>query len=343
MLHFTTFFDKNYLSRGLVLIESLQKHTSKFELYVLCLDDFTIQYFNRNKHQYPEIITLTLSDVEEQDQELLACKGNRSTIEYYFTLSPCLPLFLLNKYELSHICSLDADIKFYDSPDTLFDLNNYSIVITPHKFSQEIKYKEKNGKNNVSFQIFKNDQVGISCLELWRKQCIDWCKDEIDIENDRFADQKYLDNWEQKYAPKIKVLNDNVSGLASWNLNNYVITKKEALFYSNDERIIFYHFHHNKFLKKRWATNGFKGYQVRNQEGINEIYNDYWNNIIKFNQLLEIKKEVYIRTNTLSKKLLLVLLDEQTVFFRISKNTIIPVNFSKIPFKIRNIIKKIYG
>ena len=95
MLHFTTFFDKNYLSRGLVLIESLQKYTSKFELYVLCLDDFTMEYFNKHKSQYPEIITLTLNDVEKQDQELFACKENRSTIEYYFTLSPCLPLFLL--------------------------------------------------------------------------------------------------------------------------------------------------------------------------------------------------------------------------------------------------------
>jgi len=213
MLHFTTYFDKNYLSRGLVLIESLQQQTPEFELYVLCLDDFTSEYFRVNQLQYPQIVVVSLSDIEKEDTQLLACKGNRSTIEYYFTLSPCLPLFLLKKYTLPHICSLDADIKFYASPVALFDLSQHSIVITPHKFSPEIKHKERSGKNNVSFQIFKNDAVGISCLELWREQCIEWCKDELDIENDRFADQKYLDNWEEKYDPNIKILNDNVTGI----------------------------------------------------------------------------------------------------------------------------------
>ena len=343
MLHFTTYFDKNYLSRGLVLIESLQQQTPEFELYVLCLDDFTSQYFIANKTQYPQIVILSLSDIEEEDKQLLACKTNRSTIEYYFTLSPCLPLFLLKKYELPHICSLDADIKFYASPVALFDLSKHSIVITPHKFSQEIKHKEKSGKNNVSFQIFKNDSVGISCLELWREQCIDWCKDELDLENDRFADQKYLDNWEQKYAPNIKVLKDNVSGLASWNLNNFIITKKEDFFYSNEERIIFYHFHHNKFLSNRWATNGFHINQVRNQKGITEIYKDYWNNINKFNRLLKIKEEIYIRTKAISKKLPLVLLEENSLFFRLSEGIIVPINFSKMPFKIKKLIRKLYA
>ena len=343
MLHFTTYFDKNYLSRGLVLIESLQLQTSEFELYVLCLDDFTSKYFLANKNQYPQIVVLSLIDLEKEDEQLLACKEDRSTIEYYFTISPCLPLFLLKKYGLPHICSLDADIKFYAAPDILFDLSKHSIVITPHKFSQEIKYKEQSGKNNVSFQIFKNDSIGISCLELWRIQCIDWCKDELDVEKDRFADQKYLDSWEQKYAPNIKILNDNVTGLAAWNLNNFAITKKNNLFYSNGERIIFYHFHHNKFLNKRWATNGFNINLVKNQKGITEIYKDYWNNINKFNRLLKIKEEIYIRTKAVSKKLLLVLLEENSLFFRISKSIIVSVNFSKIPFKLKKMIRKIYA
>lgn len=343
MLYFTTYFDKNYLSRGLVLIESLQKQTPEFELYVLCLDDFTYQYFNTNKTQYPEIILLSLSDIEKEDKQLLACKENRSTIEYYFTLSPCLPLFLLKKYALPHICSLDADIKFYASPNPLFDLSKHSIVITPHKFSQEIKHKEKSGKNNVSFQIFKNDAVGISCLKLWREQCIDWCKDELDLQNDRFADQKYLDDWEQKYAPNIKILKDNVSGLASWNLNNFVIKKKDSFFYSNEQRIIFYHFHHNKFLGKRWATNGFKGNKVKSQKGIIKLYNDYWNNIINYNRLLEMKNDFNIRTNVFNKKLILNLLEEQTIFYKFSKYIIISFNFGKIPFRIKKIIRKIYA
>ena len=46
MFHFTTLFDKNYLSRGLVLYDSLKKNCDSFVLYVLCLDGFTKKYFS---------------------------------------------------------------------------------------------------------------------------------------------------------------------------------------------------------------------------------------------------------------------------------------------------------
>ena len=98
MLYLTTFFDKNYLSRGLVLYNSLKEYTSDFELYILCLDDFTKDYFEKNKNNFTEVKTLQLDDIEENDSELAIAKSNRSRIEYYFTLSPCLPLYLLKKY-----------------------------------------------------------------------------------------------------------------------------------------------------------------------------------------------------------------------------------------------------
>ena len=102
-----------------------------------------------------------------------------------------MPLYVLKKYDLTHICSLDADILFLDTPKSLFDyLNDYSIIITPHKFSEEITGLVEYGIYNVSFQIFKNDETGRKCLQHWRTQCIDWCRDEFDEINNRFADQK---------------------------------------------------------------------------------------------------------------------------------------------------------
>ena len=96
-MFFTTFFDKNYLSRGLVLIESLQQYTESFEIYVLCLDDFTANFFQQNNKEYPQVIVVLLSEIEQSDEALFAIKTERSLIEYYFTLSPCLPLYLLKK------------------------------------------------------------------------------------------------------------------------------------------------------------------------------------------------------------------------------------------------------
>ena len=156
MIYLTTYFDKNYLSRGLVLYDSLKQYTTDFCLYILCLDEYTEQYFTDRKEEFPNVVTLQLKAIEADDNELLLAKNNRSKIEYYFTLSPCLPLYLLKKYQLPHICSLDADILFCDSPEVIFDkLNNFSIIITPHKFSEELLHLDEFGKYNVSFQIFK--------------------------------------------------------------------------------------------------------------------------------------------------------------------------------------------
>jgi hypothetical protein len=342
MLHLTTFFDKNYLSRGLVLYNSLKEYTSDFELYILCLDDFTKEYFEENKSNFPEVKTLQLFDIEENDSELAIAKSNRSKIEYYFTLSPCLPLYLLKKYNLPHICSLDADILFLNSPKSLFDkLNDFSIIITPHKFSKELEDSIKYGIYNVSFQIFKNNEIGLSCLQKWKQECIEFCGDEYDEVNDRFADQKYLDKWLTLYPNEVFVLNDNASGLAPWNLNNYKIEKKENYYFSNEEQIIFYHFHHFKIFNINWASNGFNEYKAKNQKGIDELYLVYWNKIDTFNSKLAIVKEGSTRYKA-SDKLLPKLLKEKVVYKR-ENNILKHKNFGYIPKFIRKLVIKIYG
>jgi hypothetical protein len=341
MLNFTTFFDRNYLSRGLVLIDSLKAHCEDFTIYILCLDKFTLDYFQNNSNDYQEVKCLNIEEIENFDEDLFNCKSKRSLIEYYFTLSPCLPLYILKRYKIPHICSLDADIKFYSSPFPLFNyLKNHSIVITPHKFSKEIKDLECWGKYNVSFQIFKNDSIGIKCLEKWRLQCIDWCKDELDEENNRFADQKYLDDWNSLYEKNIKVLDDSVSGLAPWNLNNYKITRFKNKFYSNGEKLIFYHFHHNKFLTKNWASNGFEIFKVNYNKPLLKLYKNYWLDVTQ--KTISTNEEKVIR-NIVRDNIVVQLLKENQVFFKIFNKIVFFINFKKMNRIIRKIILLIYA
>ena len=93
---FCTYFDKNFLPRGLTLINSLEKHAGDFKIFILCLDDETHKYFT----DYPKtsVQAIRLAELENADQELKASKENRSRIEYFFTLSPCLPLYILNTF-----------------------------------------------------------------------------------------------------------------------------------------------------------------------------------------------------------------------------------------------------
>lgn len=326
MLYLTTLFDKNYLSRAIVLYESLMQQQVEFMLYALCLDDFSYQHFTDSK--YTNIVPLHINELESADKELAQAKLNRHKVEYFFTISPCLPLYLLNKYNIPHICSLDADILFFSNPEYLFNyLQSYSIVITPHKFSQQILDLEEYGKYNVSFQIFKNDTWGKMCLEKWRVQCLEWCHDYLDEQRQRYGDQKYLDSWLADYPGKVKVLSDSVSGLAAWNVNNFSITKKNGIYYSNGEKIVFYHYHAFKLLGRRWATNGFKIFKVKSQKLLLEIYLLYWNKLNVKNHLLNFTTDKSARQN-LEESTLRKIVTYEGVFYYLSDSKILLVNLN---------------
>lgn len=343
MIYLSTFFDKNYLSRGLVLYNSLKNHTTNFEFYVLCLDDFTYHYFDLNKKNYPEVRIIQLAAIEKNNEELLTAKNNRTTIEYYFTLSPILPLYLFKTYNLPHICTLDADILFLNSPEKIFDkLNDYSIIITPHKFSNANIEKQKFGIYNVSFQIFKNNKIGLKCLEYWKNQCLEYCSDKLDLINNRFADQKYLDNWNELYPDEVLSLYDNTTGLAPWNLDNYNFKTIKNQFYSNDEKLIFYHFHQFKIFDNKWASNGFDEYKVKKQIAIDKLYLYYWKKIDFYNSQISNHEVISIRYFQ-SKNIISKLLKEKIVYKKINEIEIRLISFRFIPKFIRKLIIKIYG
>lgn len=289
MYFFATYFDKNYLSRGLVLYDSIKKNCAEFTLYVLCIDKFTSDYFHNNSFVYPEIITIPLSKLEEYDKELLNCKNNRTLIEYYFTLSPCLPLFILENFNNPHICSLDADIMFFSSPGIVFSyLNKYSVLITPHNFSPELKSKELFGRYNVSFQIFKKDEVGLRCLRIWRKKCIEWCYDRL--EDDKFADQKYLDSWTTDFEGIYAIENSGI-GVAPWNINSYTIRLSGKQLFVNNDQIVFYHYHRLRIIGKNLIKHGLSDYHVKSNRLISKyIYKPYIRDLIAHN--LNIQDEV---------------------------------------------------
>jgi hypothetical protein len=299
MLNFCTLFDKNYLSRGIVLWESLKRHCVDFNLFVLCLDDFTYNYFNTT--DYKQLIPIHLKELETFDCELVAIKDNRNLIEYYFTLSPCFPLFLLkNNPEMKFICSLDADILFFSNPSQLFEKfeEAYSILITPHKFTNNLIESglEKYGRFNVSFQAFKNNTIGLVCLEKWRSQCLSWCRDYYDEVNNRFADQKYLDTWLTEYEDDVMVLEDEVSGLAVWNIDNYNLQFTNEILYSNNKPVIFYHFHGLQFVHHNWVNNHFYIYNVTNNlKALKLLYKAYINLILTKNDTLIFRNDNIIR------------------------------------------------
>lgn len=289
MTHYSTLFDKNYLTRGLALWETLQQHTSDFRLHILCLDNFTYTYLCRR--QLDNVELTPLSALEDYYKELLTCKNNRNTVEYYFTLSPCFPLFLLEKHgqNLPYICSLDADLYFYDDPQVILkNFNNHSILITSHSFSPHLgKGWFTTGIFNVSFQAFRNDETGLACLRYWKTQCVQWCYNYYDVLHNRFADQKYLESFPELYGDKLLVINSPTANVALWNVNQYKLTFKNGRVYSNDKPLVYYHFSNVKILDNTLAQTGFYWAQTNLQSVLlNDIYLPYIHRIKLLNKLI---------------------------------------------------------
>jgi hypothetical protein len=257
MRHYCTYFDSNFLSRGLALYESLCTHEKEFTLYVLCLDDKTHVFFQH--HQFDSIIPIALKEFETGDTKLIDCKTNRSGVEYIFTCTPSLLIYILNYYNnIELLTYVDADLFFFSSPEPVFnEIGNSSIAIIAHRFSDRNKHMEIYGIYNVGFLSFRNDLDGRKCLKWWRDKCIEWCYDYVD--SGRFADQKYLDEWPTLFNNVCIVIHKGAN-LAPWNIDNYNITVVDTNPHVDGDPVIFYHFHGLSSLGKLFFKTSVEAY-----------------------------------------------------------------------------------
>jgi len=259
-LHFTTIFDSNYLSRAVTLYHSLMAQYTDFSLYVVALDTGVIDFFIKNP--FANISVIPIEEIETYYPELSDIKKERTPVNYIFTLSPYYPLYILQKYPaIPHICSLDVDQYFFSSPLSVFDaLHDASVLLTPHRFPHKLKQFgcDDFGIYNVSFQIFKHDDIGVACLELWRKQCFDWCRDVV--EQGKFADQKYLESWSGYFGNRIQEITNIGVGLAPWNIDNYSISSKKKQVYVDSAKLILYHYQGLRLLEHGFIYTAFEMY-----------------------------------------------------------------------------------
>jgi hypothetical protein len=242
--YFCTLFDSGYLLKGVAMLKSLARYCPDAHVHVLCMDQQTQTILTELK--LPQITCIALPDLE--DEALLEAKKSRGVAEYCWTLSPCLPWYVLqNNPQIDFVTYLDADLLFYSSVQPLFDeIGDSSIAIIEHRFTPRLKDREVNGRFCVEWVSFRRDEEGMACLSRWREQCIEWCY--YRLEEGRMGDQKYLDEWPGRYA-SCHILQDPGAGIAPWNYAQYVFSKdKDDNILVQGSLLIFYHFHQFQLL-----------------------------------------------------------------------------------------------
>lgn len=279
---FCTYFDKNYLPKGLSMHQSFITYHPWAKLYILCMDNYTKQTIDKLKLKGVKTIALK----EFEDSKLLAVKKDRTLIEYYWTCTPSLPLYIFEvDKEAQTVVYLDADIYFYSSCLPVFtELGQQSIYTVEHRFprSQE-SLINLSGRFNVAFQVFRRDQEALSCLKRWRRQCLKWCY--FKVEDGKMGDQLYLNEWPNLYKGLVISANLGIN-TAPWNISQYKVSNKGHNVYINNDQLVFYHFHQFEIL----SENKFKyisGYKL-SEKVFKLIYDPYAKQIQK--QISRIKK-----------------------------------------------------
>ena len=270
MHHFCTLFDSNYMFKGLAMLSSLKKNCDDAFIFVLCMDLETRELLEKLKFSYIQCISL--DEIETND--LLKIKSDCSLAEYCWTLSPCLPWFLLEKYsEINYITYLDADLYFYSSLKPLFEeISDSSITIIEHRFPDQFKYMEIRGRFCVEWVGFRRDAEGLACLKRWRDQCIEWCFYRLELY--RMGDQKYLDTWPRDFK-SVHIIQNIGAGVAPWNFSQYHFEiKEDKIITVNEFQLIFYHFHQFQILNNGRFDRLSATYKVLGSEP-EEVYKTY--------------------------------------------------------------------
>jgi hypothetical protein len=220
--------------------KSLKSVCASATLHVLCLNEACLEILARLR--LPDVQLHSLKELENTDPELLRARGDRSLVEYYFTLTPCLPLFIFRTHpEVARLTYVDADLFFFADPRPVLDeVGDNPVGLIEHRFPAELADRERFGRFNVGWLTFRNDPVALRCLQAWREQCLEWCYDRL--EPGRFAEQKYLDDWPDRFNG-IRIVQHRGANVAPWNLNRFEISQNDEGLRVGGQPMLFFHAH----------------------------------------------------------------------------------------------------
>lgn len=271
---YCTLFDSNYLTRGLALIHSLRSLGDSNLILITCLDRASHEYLKPREKEL-NIETIYIETLVDQYPELQVAKKNRGKIEFYFTCTPFVIKYAIEKSaKESFVTYLDADLYFFRNPQNLFEeINGNSVAIIPHNYPWFLKSLErKYGRYNVGLLSFVNNTEGNRVLNWWASECIEWCYD-FPSEG-KYADQGYLDKFSDISSCVITLTNPGYN-LAPWNTASSEIEVVENEIFVNGHPLVFFHFHGLKKLQKFWLTSQLNYFSVMKPSLIDLIYEPY--------------------------------------------------------------------
>lgn len=239
-MNFVTLFDQSYMPQGLVLIESLKRHNPKVNVWVIAIDEET--YYLLSRINYRNVKIIRARDISPRILKNIS--NQRSLSEYCWTVKPFAVSEVFRKNNsLKSLVYLDANmylIKSFIEAWMEFQDTLVKAMIVRHAFAPEYDQTEISGEYCSSL-IFFNRQSLNSILPDWEESCLKWCGDTPSM--NRFADQKYLESWPNKFQGEVRTFRGEKRFGAPWNvsernIDELIAFKFQSLRILDDEKIL---------------------------------------------------------------------------------------------------------
>ncbi len=232
-----TIIARNYLAQARILAKSwYQFHKGKF--YVLITDE---------KEKRKEVfISVRLKDLTTiNKKEVLDMAFQYDCIEFSTAIKPFFLEHLFKTGCGEAIIFFDPDIIITNSlKEITKEFLKKDILLIPHitkPFNDLFEPTEQNilrtGIFNLGFIGVKNTKNTEHMLRWWQKRLRRYCYDK----NELFLDQKWA-NFMPVFFEKVSIIKHSGCNVAYWNLHEREITYKNNTYYSNDKKLLFFHF-----------------------------------------------------------------------------------------------------
>lgn len=255
-----TYFDRNYLVRGVALYDSLQRHVPSAHLTALALDEEAAVALERLA--LPSLSVMRLAELEANDPELAATQADRSARDYVSTLRPAYMQMLLASLADNEVLTyMDADLFcLNDATGGLEAIEGHSAALTPHGTPPPGVDASWSGRFNAGWVAVRRDETGRALLATWREECIALCR--IDAEARLIGNQRYLDAWPER-SSRVRVIDDPGVNAGPWNLRVEHVRDVDGAPYLGDRPLQSYHFTGLRHVRRDIFRPGAADYGVR--------------------------------------------------------------------------------
>lgn len=274
MSAYCTFFDGRYMPQGLALWNSLRRHEPAARLWVLTLDEEADAVLRAMAP--PGMSLVSLAELLAADQPLAAIQAGRVRPEFIFALKPCLCRHVLRQHPgIGVLTYLDADLYFFSDPGAIRrELGEGCVFMVPHRYPPWHDDSARYGRFNAGLLAFRDDVHGRACLDRWREQCL--ASSSLVADGVHYGDQKYLDEWPERYGAAVCVSRNSGLNLAPWNWARHACVVDSLGVRVEGEPLVAFHFAQFRRVSAHWFDSGQLEYGIMPLRLRSRLYGEYW-------------------------------------------------------------------